>query len=159
VEMEKHRSLEIRDRRDRRLVTVIELLSPSNKAAGSDRDDYMVKRRQVLSAPTHFVEIDLRRGESRPSPPDLPPCDYYALVSRHEDRPFVGVWPFGLRESMPTIPIPLAAPDAPVPLNLKAVLDQTYDEVGYAKYIYQEKPEPPLTENEMAWARQFVPGL
>jgi hypothetical protein len=159
VEMEKHRSIEIRDRRNRRIVTVIELLSPSNKTAGSDRDDYMVKRRQVLSSPTHLVEIDLRRGGTRPSPPELPQCDYYAIVSRHEDRPRVGVWPFGLRESMPAIPVPLKAPDPPVWLDLKAVLDRTYDAGGYGKYIYQEIPEPPLSESEMEWARGFVPGL
>ena len=75
------------------------------------------------------------------------------------DRPRVGVWPFGLREPMPTIPVPLTAPDGPVSLDLKAVLDRTYDAGGYGKYIYQEIPEPPLTENEMEWARQFVPGL
>jgi hypothetical protein len=158
IELEKHRSIEIRDRRNRRIVTVIELLSPSNKTAGMDRDDYLVKRRQVLSSPTHFVEIDLLRGGIRPNPPDIPHCDYYALISRHEDRPKVGVWPFGLREPMPTIPIPLTAPDAPVLLDLKAVLDRTYDAGGYGKYIYQENPEPPLDENEMEWVRGFVQG-
>jgi hypothetical protein len=159
VEMEKHRSIEIRDRRDRRLVTVIELLSPSNKTAGSDRDDYMVKRLQILSSPTHLVEIDLLRGGTRPSPPELQQCDYYALVSRYEDRPRIGVWPFRLREPIPPIPIPLTAPDPPVWLDLKAVLDRTYDAVGYGKYIYQENPDPSLGENEIKWAREFFPGL
>ena len=159
VEIEKHRSIEIRYGRNRRLITVIELLSPSNKTVGTDHDDYMAKRRQVLSAPTHLVEIDLRRGGARPRPPDLPPCDYYVLVSRHEDRPRVGVWPFGLRDPMPRIPVPLSAPDAPVWLDLKAVLDRTYDAGGYGKYIYQEIPEPPLSEQETEWARGFAPGL
>ena len=59
-------------------------LSPANKTAGSARVDYMVKRRQVLSSPIHLVEIDLRRGGICPSPPELPPCDYYrhAMSSR-----------------------------------------------------------------------------
>jgi hypothetical protein len=64
---ERHTSIEIRDRRNRRVVTVIELLIPSNKSPGSDRDDYLAKRRQVLAGMTHLVEIDLRRGGSRPS--------------------------------------------------------------------------------------------
>ena len=114
VDVYKRRSIEVRDRRNRQIATVIELLSPPNKTTGSNRDDYMVKRRQILSAPTHLVEIDLRRGGTRPSPPDLPPCDYYVLVSCREDRPHVGVWPFGLREPMPTIPVPLSAPDGPI---------------------------------------------
>src|SRR5437868_124858 len=33
--------IEIRDRKDRQLVTAIELLSPSNKIAGSGRDQYL----------------------------------------------------------------------------------------------------------------------
>lgn len=68
--------LEIRDRRDRRLVTVIEVLSPSNKTPGADRDAYFGKRRQTLASMAHFVEIDLRRGGERPHLPQLPSCDY-----------------------------------------------------------------------------------
>src|SRR5262249_52347828 len=77
VDVERHSSLEIRDRRNRRLVTVLELLSPSNKTPGADRDDYLAKRAQVLAGLTHLVEIDLGRGGQRPRPPELPACDYY----------------------------------------------------------------------------------
>ncbi len=158
VARERHTSLEIRDRRNRRVVTVLELLSPSNKTAGSDRDDYLAKRRQVLAGQTHLVEIDLRRGGVRPNLPELPACDYYVLVSRYEDRPRLGFWPIGLREPLPRIPVPLSAPDAPVWLDLRAVLDRAYDAADYGKYVYQETPEPPLSEADEAWARQFIPG-
>jgi hypothetical protein len=158
VVVEKHLSLEIRDRRNRRVIAVLELLSPSNKTPGADRDDYMAKRRQVLSGQTHLVEIDLRRGGLRPNPPGLPPCDYYALVSRYEDRPAVGFWPIGLRERLPNLPIPLAESDAPVHLDLKAVLDRTYDLAGYGKFIYQETPEPPLSAEDERWARAIIAG-
>jgi hypothetical protein len=155
VEIEKHRSLEIRDRRNRRVVTALELLSPSNKTAGPDRDDYLAKRRQVLASQTHFVEIDLRRGGVRPDFPPLPACDYYVLLSRYQDRPNVGFWPLGLRQPLPKIPIPLAAPDADVFLDLRAVLDRAYDGADYGKYIYDETPEPPLSAEDEAWAKQF----
>ena len=58
--------LEVRDRQDRELVNVIELLSPSNKRAGDDREQYLAKRREILRSPAHLVEIDLLRAE--------PPC-------------------------------------------------------------------------------------
>ncbi len=61
-----------------------------------------------------------------------------------QDRPTVGFWPIGLREPLPVLPIPLAAPDAPVRLDLKAVLDRAYDAADYGKYIYQETPVPAL---------------
>jgi hypothetical protein len=153
VEVEKHLSLEIHYRRNRRLVTVLELLSPANKVPGPHRDDYRANRRQVLAKQTNLVEIDLRRSGRRPSPPELPACDYYALVSRYEDRPRVGFWPIGLRDPLPNLPIPLAENDPPVHLDLKAVLDRTYDQADYGKYIYQETPEPPLSADDEAWAR------
>ncbi len=84
VKVERHSSLEIRDRRNRRVITVMELLRPSSKAPGPDRQDYLAKRRQVLAGHTHLVEIDLRRGGTRPNLPELPPCDYYVLVSRYD---------------------------------------------------------------------------
>ena len=158
VEVERHASLEIRDRRNRRLVTVVELLSPSNKTPGADRDDYLAKRRQVLAGPTHFVEIDLRRGGTRPDLPPLPPCDYYVLVSRYEERPVIGFWPISLHDPLPEIPVPLSPPDPDVPLNLRKVLDLAYDGADYGKYIYQETPDPPLSAEDNAWASQFVPA-
>lgn len=157
VDIERHSSLEIRDKRNRRVVTVIEVLSPTNKTPGVDRDDYLRKRTVLLIEPIHFVEIDLRRGGERPSPPPLPPCDYYVLLSRYEDRPKLGMWPLHLSDRLPVIPIPLSAPDPDVLLDLQAVLDHTYDAADYGKYIYRETPVPPLSEEQSVWAKQFLP--
>ena len=57
--------VEIRDRRDRELVTVVELLSPANKHPGPDREQYLAKRMELLNGPVHLVEIDLLRGALR----------------------------------------------------------------------------------------------
>ena len=157
VDAERIASLEIRDRRNRRIVTVLELLSPSNKTPGPDRDEYLVKCARLLHQQTHFVEIDLRRGGARPQHPPLPACDYYALVCRWQDRPTVGFWPIALRDRLPVIPVPLTPPDADVTLDLQALLHRVYDAAGYAKYIYGETPDPPLTADDLAWAREYVP--
>jgi len=46
-----------------RLVTTVEVLSPSNKTPGSPgRDLYLRKQREVLGSQTNLVEIDLLRG-------------------------------------------------------------------------------------------------
>ena len=115
VDEERQAYLEIRDREGRQLVTVIELLSPSNKYAGADRDQYWTKTRRLLSTPTHFVEIDLLRGGPRMPWEDMPACDYYAVVSRYEQRPRADFWPFRLRDPITPIPIPLRAGE-PEPL-------------------------------------------
>ena len=55
--------VEIRDRQSRALVTVIELLSPSNKASGSQgRRLYQQKQGELLGSKTHLLEIDLLRA-------------------------------------------------------------------------------------------------
>jgi hypothetical protein len=158
VETRRETYLEIVDRRERRVVTVLELLSPTNKTPGPDHDAYLGKRRSVLASRTHLVEIDLRRGGARPTLPELPSCDYDALVSRYGQNPReVDVWPLRLRERLPEIPIPLSAPDPDVRIDLQALLHRVYDAADYGKYIYTETPQPPLAPDDAAWARSLVP--
>src|ERR1700722_14994612 len=60
------RFLEIRDRQTRQVITVLELLSPSNKDPNGDREQYWKKIRLLLSRTgVGMVEIDLLRGGSR----------------------------------------------------------------------------------------------
>lgn len=148
--------IEVVDRDNLELITVIELLSPSNKKLGGDREQYLVKRRELIASSVHLVEIDLLRGGTRMPVEDLPDCDYCVLVSRSEDRPRVGLWPIRLRETLPEIPIPLRSPDPDARVSLKEVLDRVYDSAGYADYIYQGKPHPPLHPADAEWAKEFI---
>jgi hypothetical protein len=150
--------VEIRDRVDRRLITVIELLSPTNKYAGPDREQYLAKRGQLLASGTHFVEIDLLRGGPRLPLENLPECDYYVLVSRAEERPEAGLWPLRLRERLPVIPVPLRAPHPDAQLDLQALLHRIYDAAGYEDDIYTGEPQPRLTPDDATWAGQFLPA-
>jgi hypothetical protein len=146
------RSLEIRDRNDRQVVTLIELLSPSNKYAGPDREQYRTKIRRVLQSPCHVVELDFLRGGPRMPWIGMPTCDYYALVSRASQRPNVGFWPIRLREALPTIPIPLRENDTEPQVDLQSILHNVYDSAGYEFSIYQGSPEPLLSASDAAWA-------
>jgi hypothetical protein len=159
VDIERSSFLEIRDRDNRRLITVLELLSPTNKHPGEHRDQYINKRDQLLASQVHFVEIDLLRGGPRMPFADLPACDYYAMASRYEDRPRAALWPIRLRERLPEIRIPLRDGDTPARLDLQHVLHHIYDAAGYALYIYDHEPDPPLLPEDAAWAGQFVPRL
>lgn len=158
VDVERHSFVEVRDRHDRGLVTVIELLSPSNKRPGADRTQYLAKRRQLWHSPAHLVEIDLLRGYPRLPLDELPECDYSVMVSRAEKRPEVDLWPLRLRDRLPEIPVPLRPPDPDARLDLQAVLHRVYDAAGYEDYIYGTDPEPPLAAADVAWAQQFVPS-
>jgi hypothetical protein len=158
VDVERLSFIEVRDRDGWQLVTVIELLSPANKYAGPDREQYLVKRGQLLASPVHLVEIDLLRGGPRMPMENLPECDYCVLVSRAPARPDAGVWPIRLREPLPPVPIPLRPPHADAQLDLQQLLDRIYDGAGYEDYIYRSPPQPRLNAEDAAWAQQLVPG-
>jgi len=160
VQLEEHIKvpyLEVRDRQGRELVTVIELLSPSNKRAGDDREQYLAKRRELLRSPAHLVEIDLLRGWTPMPQEGRPECDYSVLVSRAEKRRAADFWPIRLRDRLPVIPIPLRPPDAAARVDLQEVLHRAYDGPGYENFIYGGDPDPSLSANDAAWARQLVP--
>jgi hypothetical protein len=158
VDIERSSFLEIRDKRNRSVVTVIELLSPANKYSGVDRVQYLAKRGYYLASRIHFVEIDLLRGGPRmPFETPLPKCDYCVMVSRVENRPDAELWPISLREPLPKIPIPVRESDADAVIDLQAALNHVYDGVLYGNYIYEGTPEPNLSSDDALWATAFVP--
>jgi hypothetical protein len=157
VDVAREAYVEIRDRHSQELVAVLELLSPSNKRAGPDREQYLAKRGRILASPAHLVEIDLLRGGEPMPPQERPDCIYSVLVSRAEERPLAGFWPIGLRERLPAIPIPLRPPHAEATLDLQELLHRVHDEAGYEYYIYEGEPQPPLASEDAAWARPFLP--
>jgi hypothetical protein len=156
LEAERQPYLEIRDRFSRDLITRVEFLSPTTK--GRHRDQYLLKRDKILIGTAHLVEIDLLRGGDAPPAPDRPECDYSVMVSRVEQRPEAVFWPIGLREPLPVIPIPLRTPDQDATLDLQGLLHRVYDVGGYAHYIYEVPLSSPLSPEDEAWARQFVPA-
>ncbi|MCS7273601.1 MAG: DUF4058 family protein [Fimbriimonadales bacterium] len=145
-----------------RVVTVIEVLSPTNKEPNSKgRELYLGKQSELLQTDTHLVEIDLLRGgEYTLAPP-------YARVSEHATAPWhylisvrwVGkperflLYPCTVRESLPEIPIPLAPDDGYARLDLQAVPNQCYEDGAYADVIdyRQGPPPPPFAPEDAAW--------
>ena len=150
--------LNVLDRDSREVVAVVELLSPTNKRPGEHRAQYLAERSAVRQSEAHLVEIDLLRG-GQPMPAEgRPECTYSVLVSRADRRPQADFWPFGLRDPLPTVPVPLRPGDGNARLDLRAILDRVYDESGYEDFIYQRDPDPPLTGDDDAWALSFLPS-
>jgi hypothetical protein len=149
------RWIEIRRLPDRSLVTVIEILSPTNKI-GSGRIEYIQKRNQWIKQPVHLVEIDLLLGGHRlPMRKPLPPGDYFAFVSRSDRRPNSDVFAWSIRRALPVIPIPLANRDPDVALDLGTVFAQTYDDAPYDESIDYTAPlDLPLEAEDRAWAEE-----
>lgn len=146
-------SVEIRDAARNELVTAIEILSPVNKKEpGVGR--YREKRSRLYRSGVHILEIDLLRRGVRPlaNHPSLPLADYMCSLTRSR-APAIEVWPVRLREPLPTLPVPLRAPDPDVSLDLQERLRTVYDEAAYELSIdyARDPPPPPLGEEERRW--------
>ena len=151
-------SVEIRDVAQRRLVTLIEILSPVNKR-GEGARAYAERRMELLQTRTHLLEIDLlRQGRRIPLLGELPPASYYVYLSRVPRRPFTQIWPISLRAPLPTVPIPLLPPDPDVPLELQAAVKACFDLVGYERLLDYSGPLPlpELDENDAVWVAETL---
>jgi hypothetical protein len=151
--------LKIIDVESEALVTLIEVLSPSNKIRGSrGRVSFMAKRHEIMNSDVHWVELDLLRGgvPSVTSPP-LRPSDYRILVSRADQRTRTRYWPVRVRQALPVIGIPLRGKDADVRLDLQAVFRTVYDRAAYDMSLdYRKDPLPPLEAGDAKWARELL---
>jgi Protein of unknown function (DUF4058) len=118
--------IEILYQPDHSLVATLELLSPANKEQPG-RTEYLAKRRALLFQQVHLVELDLLLGGHRlPLERPLPAADYYYLVSRADRRPDCEVHRWTLPTPLPTLPIPLRAPDQDILVDLGAVFATAY---------------------------------
>jgi len=151
----RHFSVEIRDRAEHRLVTSIEVLSPTNKH-GDGYEEYRQERDRVLRSSAHLLEIDLlRHGQRVPMIDPLPQAPYFVFLSRPETRPVIDVWPIHLDQSLPLVPVPLLAGDPDTSLDLQTAFSNIYDICSYDIIIdYSGDPEVPLPPEGAAWVAE-----
>jgi hypothetical protein len=137
-----------------RLVTTIEVLSPSNKRPNTEGwEQYQNKRYSALLGGVHLIEIDLLRGGQRPLMRDpWPKSPYALLVGRANQKLHCHVWTASFDRPLPIIPVPLTPPDADLQLDLQPLIDRVYDLSRYGRAIDYSKPlKPPLTAKEKTW--------
>jgi hypothetical protein len=142
------------DEDGRRLVTCIEVLSPSNKRGGTPRwEVYLRKRQALLVGEANLVEIDLLRGATKmPMLDPWPASPYTLLVARRSRASDYRVWPAFFQRPLPPIPVPLEPPDADVLLAVQPLIDAIYARSRYGRDIDYSRPlQPLLGEAEVAW--------
>jgi hypothetical protein len=146
-----------------RVVTVIEFLSPTNKASAAGRLQYLQKQSEICHSDTSLVEIDLvRRGAHVLAVPldHLSPrrqTPYMVCVRRPWVRGKAEVYSIHLSQKLPTIKVPLRQTDADVPLDLQSLIDRCYRMGRYEGDLdYRRDSDPPLAGAEAKWADQLL---
>jgi hypothetical protein len=142
----------------RKLVTVIEILSPTNKKTKDARAAYLKKRDDPVFASINFVEIDLlRAGEPIPVQKSPPPSDYRIPVCRARRSKDAVLYAFQYTTPIPTILIPLLPGDREPMLDLNTLTHAVIDRGRYDLVVdYAQPPDPPLRSEDEAWAKSIV---
>jgi len=168
----RHQFVEIRDpSRGHHLVTLIEIVSPSNKLPGPDRRAYLRKQNEVLESDANLIQLDLLRSGERLLPTlELewqveqlhPRPQYLFLLSRawrrEEASTVYEIFPFTLRDVIPCIPVPLRQEAPEVGLDLQWVFSRAYDRGPYRRGAidYSQPSHPPLADDDADWSSQLL---
>jgi Protein of unknown function (DUF4058) len=164
-------NLEIRETRveildscnELKLVALIEVVSPTNKAAGPGRVSYKAKQAETFARECHLIEIDLLGHgrhvlcipEWRLKP--FKPFDSLCCVSRWPSRNRFELYPRTLRQRLPRLKIPLADEDPDTTLDLQAAFEQVYIDGRYWRRIrYDQKCVPRLSSPDQDWADERI---
>jgi hypothetical protein len=150
---------------NREVIAVIELLSPTNKAADTEgAEEYHRKQRDLLRSDIHLVEIDLLRGGPHTVAVPLSVLkqkgirwDYLVCLHQGMDGANFRVWSFTVRDPLPHITIPLTDGVAPVSLDLQDVFTRTWDDGPFDRILqYEGQTDPALTPEDTAWVEELL---
>lgn len=149
--------IEVRNRADGRLVTLLEVVSPANKTTPAGRAAYLEKRKDAVAQRAGVVEIDLVT-QGKPtltySRDGLPEYDYAVTVTRATAPDRYEIYTATLQKRLPKFKVPLAPDDRDALLDLQAAFTRAYDLGNFAAQIDYACPPPPdvpLSDANEAW--------
>jgi hypothetical protein len=161
-EEHKEAFIEVRQRSDGRLITLLEVISPANKITAEGRKQYLDRRAEVRSMNANLVEIDLIL-QGQPlidySKDSAPTYDYAVVVTRwtHPDR--YEIYSATMAKRLPRFRVPLASDDRDTVLDLQAAVARAYDQGDFLKQIdYSRDPATKLSDDNRRWLHDCLKG-
>jgi len=152
--------IQVRNRSDSRLVTVVDVVSPANKISDRGRAAYLDKRREARAQNASIVEIDLVM-QGQPlldySRDGLPEWDYAVTVTRCTQPERYEIYTSTLQKRLPRFKLPLAVDDRDTVVDLQAAFARCYDQGGFATQIDYQKPAPALNnDDDCRWVHELL---
>lgn len=154
--------IEIRNRTDGRLVTLVEVVSPANKTTPAGRTAYLDKRKESLVCRAGVVEIDLVL-QGKPtltySRDGLPEYDYAVTVTRSTAPDRYEIYTATLQKRLPKFKVPLAPDDRDALLDLQSAFSRAYDIGNFAAQIDYTGSLPPdvsVSDDNTTWMNDLL---
>jgi hypothetical protein len=155
--------IEIRQRSDGRLVTLIEVPGPTNKILPQGRATYHETRKQARTMNANIVEVDLVLQGSpllEYSRDGLPEWDYAVTVTRSAQPDRYEIYSATLPKRLPRFKVPLSSDDRDTVLDLQATFARAYDQGNFTSNIdYSKGPTTRMSDSQRefldSWLRQM----
>jgi hypothetical protein len=152
--------IEVRQRGDGRLVTLVDVASPINKTLSQGRAAYHETRRVARAQNASVVEIDLCL-QGRPlldySRDGLPEWDYAVTVTRTTQPERYEIYTATLSKRLPRFKVPLAPDDRDTVLDLQATFARAFDQGNFAARIdYTRDPGARMTDAHRQWVAEWL---
>ncbi len=152
--------IEVRQRSDGRLITLVDVVSPANKVTPAGRCAYLDKRREGKNANANLVELDLvLQGQPtlEYSRDGLPDWDYAVTVTRSTQPERYEIYTATLQKRLPRFRLPLASDDRDQVVDLHTAFTRCYDQGGFAAKIdYGRDPALPLNSEDRQWLQEVL---
>jgi len=156
-----HRWVEVREANGR-LITIIEILSPSNKR-GPGWIAYMAKQASYLASGVNLVEIDLLRTGDRTLQDELmaklkkSESTMYLIVTARSFAPNRReIYYCPLMERLPAFRVPLRPADRDAVLDLQPLINRCYETGRYWQNISETLLSPALPSTELHWSKRLL---
>jgi hypothetical protein len=154
--------VEIRQRADNRLVTLVDFVSPVNRTTPAGRAAYLDTRADAIAQRAAVVEIDLVTQGKPPLEFDrsqLPEHHYTVTVTRgtapHKHQVYAAV----LSKRLPPFKLPLAADDRDTVIDLQVSFARAYDAADFARKVDYTAPPPSgvtLSAEDRKWLAEQI---
>ena len=150
--------VEVRQRSDGRLITLIDIVSPANKTTDKGKQMILDKRLEARACHSNIVQIEL----AVPGQPlldysreGLADWDYAVTVTRCNQPDRFEIYTATLQKRLPRFRMPLAADDRDTVIDLQAAFVRSFDQEDFLKQIdYTKDPLTRLSDEQMQWLDQ-----
>jgi hypothetical protein len=152
--------LEICQQSDGRLITLVDVVSPANKATPAGRKAYLDQRREAKNDKANIVEIDLvLQGQPtlEYSRDGLPHWNYAITVTRATQPDRYEIYITTLQKKLPRFRLPLAPDDRDTVIDLQWAFTRCFEQGGFAEKIdYRRNPPAQLAEGDRRWMERLL---
>jgi Protein of unknown function (DUF4058) len=152
--------LEIRQKSSSdKLVTLIELISPTNRTHPEGKRRYELRRAEARMEGAHFVELDLvLQGQTclEAELTSLNESQYVCCVTRAARPIKHELYGTLLTKRLPRIRLPMQADERDLVLDVQALVNRVYDRCFDRQIDYNVDPHVPLSDADRHWMDQLL---